>query len=223
MYLPKHFEETRPERLQGFIGAHPLGLLITTNSTGLVANPIPFMLLPQRGERGCLIAHVARANPVWREAQAQAGDTVKPPQPTEALVVFQGPQGYVSPGWYPSKKEQGKVVPTWNYSSVQVRGPLLVHDTVDAVRGVVHALTSHHEAAQRQPWAMADAPADYIEQMLRAIVMVEVPIRVVVGKFKLSQNRSSADRQGVEAGLVDRDEATLAALASHMQTTRETP
>jgi transcriptional regulator len=217
MYLPKHFEETRPERLHSFIGAHPLGLLITTDGTGLVANPIPFMLLPQRGEQGCLIAHVARANPVWQEAQNQAQSAA------EALVVFQGPQGYVSPGWYPSKKEHGKVVPTWNYSSVQVRGPLRVHDTVEAVRGVVQALTSHHEAAQRQPWAMADAPADYIEQMLRAIVMVEVPIRRLVGKFKLSQNRSTPDRQGVEAGLRDRDQTDLASLAEHMQATRDSP
>ena len=210
MYLPKHFEETRPERLHGFITAHPLGLLITHDSRGVVANPIPFLLQPARGAKGTLIGHVARANPVWREAVGA----------TQALVVFQGAQGYISPGWYPSKQEHGKVVPTWNYSTVQVRGPLQVHDTPDAVRAVVHALTTHHEAGQRAPWAMADAPADYIETMLGAIVMIEVPVVELVGKFKLSQNRGTADRVGTEDGLIDRGNTTLAA---DMQALRKTP
>ena len=201
MYLPKHFEETRPERLHGFIAAHPLGLLITQDSRGLVANPIPFLLQAQRGAKGTLIGHVARANPVWRETVAA----------TQALVVFQGAQGYISPGWYASKKEHGKVVPTWNYSTVQARGPLQVHDTPDAVRAVVHALTTHHEAGQRAPWAMADAPADYIETMIAAIVMIEVPIVELVGKFKLGQNRGTADRVGAEDGLIDRGNTALAA------------
>jgi transcriptional regulator len=210
MYLPKHFEETRPERLHGFMRAYPLGLLITLDDQGLVANPIPFMLLPNQGAQGTLIGHVARANPVWQNT----------PGAMAALVVFQGPQGYVSPGWYASKPEHGKVVPTWNYSTVQARGPLVVHDTVDAVRAVVHTLTTHHEAAQAQPWAMKDAPADYIEHMLRAIVMIEVPITALVGKFKLSQNRSTPDRHGVEAGLNERGEA---ALSSTMQSQRVAP
>jgi transcriptional regulator len=210
MYLPKHFEETRPERLHGFMSAYPLGLLITQGTGGVVANPIPFMLLPQQGAQGTLIGHVARANPVWKQA-AGAHD---------ALVVFQGPQGYVSPGWYASKPEHGKVVPTWNYSTVQARGPLVVHDTVEAVRAVVHTLTTHHEAAQAQPWAMQDAPADYIDQMLRAIVMIEVPVSHLVGKFKLSQNRSTPDREGVEAGLEERG---VAGLSSTMQTWRLAP
>ena len=201
MYLPKHFEETRPEPLHAFIAAHPLGLLITSDTNGVVVNPIPFLLLPRQGEQGTLIGHVARANPVWREL-GQGG---------EALVVFQGAQGYISPGWYPAKQEHGKVVPTWNYSTVQVRGPLKVHDTPDAVRAVVHALTTHHEAGQRAPWAMADAPADYIETMLGAIVMIEVPVVELVGKFKLGQNRGTADRVGTEAGLNDRGNTALAA------------
>jgi transcriptional regulator len=214
MYLPKHFEETRPERLHSFITAHPLGLLVTVNGAGLVANPIPFMLLPcvdpDLGATHRLIGHVARANPVWREAKADV----------QALVAFQGPQGYVSPGWYASKKEHGKVVPTWNYSSVQARGPLRVHDSLEGVRAVVHALTTHHESTLSQPWAMKDAPADYITQMLGAIVMIEVPIRQLVGKFKLSQNRSTADRLGVETGLQAREET---ALATSMQAARECP
>ena len=210
MYLPKHFEETRPERLHGFIAAQPLGLLITHDSRGVVANPIPFLLQAQRGAKGTLIGHVARANPVWRETVAA----------TQALVVFQGAQGYISPGWYASKHEHGKVVPTWNYSTVQVRGPLHVYDTPEAMRAVVHALTTHHEAGQRAPWAIADAPADYIETMLGAIVMIEVPIVELVGKFKLGQNRSTADRLGTEAGLAERGETGLAAA---MQALREAP
>lgn len=210
MYLPKHFEETRPERLHGFITAHPLGLLITHNSGGTVANPIPFLLQAARSAKGTLIGHVARANPVWRETGGA----------TQALVVFQGAQGYISPGWYASKQEHGKVVPTWNYSTVQARGPLVVHDTPDAVRAVVHALTTHHEAGQRAPWAMADAPADYIETMIGAIVMIEVPIVELVGKFKLGQNRGTADRVGTEAGLREREQH---ALADAMQALRETP
>ena len=213
MYLPKHFEETRPERLHGFIAAHPLGLLITQDSRGVVANPIPFLLQAQRGAKGTLIGHVARANPVWRDAAGAAGGP-------HALVVFQGAQGYVSPGWYASKQEHGKVVPTWNYSIVQARGALQVHDTPDAMRAVVHALSTHFEADQRAPWAMADAPADYIETMLGAIVMIELPITELVGKFKLSQNRSTADRLGTEAGLADRGHTELAA---DMQALREAP
>ncbi len=226
MYLPKHFEETRPERLHGFISAHPLGLLITHGIQGLVANPIPFLLQAQRGAKGTLIGHVARANPVWRDlaastsAAASAAGAAGALGPTQALVVFQGAQGYISPGWYPAKQEHGKVVPTWNYSTVQARGPLQVHDSPDAVRAVVHALTSHFEAGQRAPWAMVDAPADYIETMLRAIVMIEVPIVELVGKFKLSQNRSTADRLGTEAGLQERGES---ALAADMQSLREAP
>lgn len=214
MYLPKHFEETRPERLHAFISAHPLGLLITQGSQGLVANPIPFLLQAQRGTQGTLIGHVARANPVWRELLPDTAGAV------QALVVFQGAQAYISPGWYPAKQEHGKVVPTWNYSTVQARGPLQVHDSPHAVRAVVHALTSHFEAGQRAPWAIAQAPADYIDAMLRAIVMIEVPIEGLVGKFKLSQNRSTADRLGAEAGLQARGES---ALAADMQSLREAP
>ena len=213
MYLPKHFEETRPERLHAFIAAHPMGLLVTQDSPGLVANPIPFLLQAQRGAKGTLIGHVARANPVWRDAAGGAGGQ-------QALVVFQGAQGYVSPGWYASKQEHGKVVPTWNYSIVQARGPLQVHDKPEAMRAVVHALSSHFEAGQRAPWAMADAPADYIETMLGAIVMIELPITELVGKFKLSQNRSTADRLGTEAGLADRGHTDLAA---DMRALREAP
>jgi transcriptional regulator len=201
MYLPAHFEETDTAQLHAFIAAHPLGLLITTDARGVNANPIPFLLQPERGAHGTLIGHVARANPVWRETLPGS----------QALVVFQGVQAYISPNWYPSKQAHGKAVPTWNYSTVQARGVLKVLDEREAVRAVVHALTTRHEATQPAPWAMADAPPDYIEQMLAMIVAIELPIGSLVGKMKLGQNRALADRQGVEAGLQAQGEMAAAA------------
>jgi transcriptional regulator len=201
MYLPKHFEESDAQKLHAYIMAHPLGLLITTGSHGVLANPIPFMMEATRGTLGTLIAHVARANPVWKEF----------PQGSEALVVFQGAQAYVSPNYYPSKKEHGKVVPTWNYTCVQARGVLQVHDDREGVRSVVTALTARQEASQRKPWGLGDAPADYIEQMLAQIIAIELPVDSLVGKFKFSQNRSAADRSGVQAGLTEHGHVDAAA------------
>ncbi len=203
MYLPGHFEETRPTVLQALLRQHPLGLLITQDAAGApVANAIPFMLDAGRGEFGTLVGHVARANPVW---QAPAAGRAVP----DALVVFQGPDGYISPSGYPGKAEHGKVVPTWNYAVVQARGPLRVLDDAAATLALVTRLTVHHEAAQRKPWAVADAPDDYIAAMLRAIVCIEIPLAGLVGKYKLSQNRSAADRAGVVANL-QTDAAALA-------------
>jgi transcriptional regulator len=192
MYLPKHFEETRAEVLHELIRAQPLGLLVTLNDAGLQANPVPFILDPDpAGGPGILRAHVARANPLWRETR---GDV-------DALVVFQGPQAYVSPNWYPSKAEHAKVVPTWNYVMVQARGPLRAIDDAAWVRAFVTRLTTRHEAAQAQPWAVTDAPPDYIETMTRAIVGIEITLAALTGKWKVSQNRSAADRAGVANGL----------------------
>ena len=192
MYLPKHFEETRPEALHELIRAHPLGMLVTLNAAGLQANSVPFILdADPAGGPGILRAHVARANPLWRETR---GDV-------EALVVFQGPQAYISPSWYPSKAEHGKVVPTWNYVTVQGRGTLRAVDDADWLRAFVTRLTTRHEAVQAQPWAVTDAPADYIDTMLRAIVGIEIPLTALTGKWKVSQNRPAADRAGVVAGL----------------------
>ena len=192
MYLPKHFEETRPEALHELIRAHPLGMLVTLNAAGLQANSVPFILdADPAGGPGILRAHVARANPLWRETR---GDV-------EALVVFQGPQAYISPGWYASKAEHGKVVPTWNYVTVQARGTLRAVDDAQWLRAFVTRLTTKHEAVQAQPWAVTDAPADYIDTMLRAIVGIEIPLTALTGKWKVSQNRPAADRAGVVAGL----------------------
>ena len=199
MYLPAHFKESRPEVLHTLLRTHPLGLLVTQNSAhdanGLQADAIPFMLDPERGEFGTLVAHVARANPLWREARTDV----------ESLVVFQGPQAYVSPAWYPSKPETGKVVPTWNYVLVEARGRLRVFDDAAWVHALVTRLTDHHEGARtdapRTPWKVTDAPDDYIASMQRAIVGIEIELTVLNGKWKVSQNRSPADRAGVAAGL----------------------
>ena len=192
MYLPAHFEESRPEVLQALMREHPLGLLITQGASGLQANPVPFVLdADPAGGPGVLRAHVARANPVWREARTDA----------ESLVVFQGPQAYISPGWYTSKAEHGKVVPTWNYCIVQGRGALRVIDDADWVLAFVTRLTQRHEAPQARPWAVSDAPAPYIETMRRAIVGIEIKLTALTGKWKVTQNRSSADREGVARGL----------------------
>lgn len=190
MYLPKHFEETRAEVLHELLRAHPLGLLVTQPGGTLRADSIPFMLDAQRGPHGTLVAHVARANTLWREAAD-----------TQALVVFQGPQAYVSPSAYPSKAEHGKVVPTWNYIMVQARGRLRAIDDPAWLHALVSRLTDRHEANRPVPWEVSDAPLDYIEKMLGAIVGIELEIEALTGKWKVSQNRSAADREGVAATL----------------------
>jgi transcriptional regulator len=186
MYLPKHFEETRVEVMHALMAAHPLGLLVTNGADGLQANSIPFMVDVGPAPSGTLIAHVARANPLWREA---AG--------TPVLVVFQGPQAYVSPSSYASKAEHGKVVPTWNYIMVQARGRLRAIDDAAHLHALVSRLTATHEAGRDNPWSVDDAPRDYIDATLKAIVGLEIEIESLVGKWKVSQNRSTADRQGV--------------------------
>jgi transcriptional regulator len=189
MYLPKHFEETRTEVLHALIRAHPLGALVTRSVDGLEANHVPFEIDPHPAPFGTLRAHVARANPVWREG---AGD---------ALVIFQGPDIYVSPSWYASKREGGKVVPTWNYAVVHAYGPLRAIDDAAWLRAFVEKLTDRHEAARADRWRVADAPADYVDKLVTAIVGIELPIARLVGKWKVSQNRPAADKAGVIAGL----------------------
>ena len=192
MYLPSHFEETRLDVLHGFVQSHPFGLLVTPGADGAVANSIPFLLDPDGTHGfGTLRGHVARANPVWRETPAGSA----------TLVVFEGPHGYVSPAWYPSKAEHGKVVPTWNYVMVQARGPLKVIDDAAWLRSFVTRLTERHETPRAAPWAVSDAPDDYIDTMLRAIVGIEIELTALGGKWKTSQNRPAADRAGVVRAL----------------------
>ncbi|MEP7057311.1 MAG: FMN-binding negative transcriptional regulator [Caldimonas sp.] len=208
MYLPAHFEETRIDVLHDFVRRHPFGLLVTQGAAGIAANPLPFLLDPDGGAGfGTLRGHVARANPVWREAATDG----------QALVVFQGPQGYVSPSWYASKAEHGKVVPTWNYVMVQARGRLRAIDDPAWVLKLVTRLTERHESPRDAPWGVGDAPADYIESMLRAIVGIELELTALSGKWKVTQNRSAADRAGVVRGLEESGDANAAALAAQVE------
>jgi transcriptional regulator len=203
MYLPGHFQEGRIEVLHELMRTHPFGLLVTQGEAGVEANALPFLVDPARGPQGTLLAHVARANPVWQSARDDA----------EVLVVFQGPQAYISPNWYASKAESGKVVPTWNYVMVQARGRMRALEDRESLRGIVTQLTRRHEAAQPAPWAVDDAPAEFIDTMLGAIVGLEITLSSVVGKWKLSQNRPAADRDGVVSGLQRSGDAAQAEMA----------
>ena len=198
MYQPPHFREDRIEVQHGLIRAHPLGLLITAGPGGLIANPFPFLLDPERSEKGTLRLHIARANPQWHELEAIE----------ECLVVFQGPQDYVTPSWYATKRETGKVVPTWNYATVHSWGrPRIMND--DAwLRRQIEDLTRSRESQRAEPWHVDDAPADFVKAQMRGIVGVEIVISRIEGKWKMSQNRPVADRLGVIAGFREAGEAS---------------
>ena len=206
-YLPPHFEETDRATLHALVQAQPLGTWVVQHQGELLVNQIPFLLDAERGEHGTLVGHVARANPVWQALASGA----------PSVVVFMGPQAYVSPNWYPSKHVHGKAVPTWNYATVHAHGVPLAFDDPVRVLEVVTRLTQRHEAAQAQPWQVSDAPADYLQSMLKAIVGIEIPVRRWVGKFKLSQNRPQADRLGVAAGLIGQMTPQATAMAALVQ------
>jgi transcriptional regulator len=194
MYQPSHFVEQDPDALLALMHAAPLATLIR-GGTELAADVLPLEV--DRIDGGWrLTGHVARANTLWREADGQP-----------VLVLFQGPQAYVSPNWYPSKFQHGKVVPTWNYTMVQAHGRLRAIEDPAWLRALVTRLTERHEGGRAMPWHVADAPPDYIDTMLRAIVGIEIEVTRLEGKFKLSQNRSAEDRTGVVLGL--ESDATL--------------
>ncbi|WP_198088126.1 FMN-binding negative transcriptional regulator [Variovorax sp. E3] len=200
MYLPPHFAEARTEELHRLMQAHPFGTLVTHHpATGLDANHIPFELDAGRGEFGTLQAHIARANTLWSDLPAGA----------EVMVVFRGPQGYISPSWYPSKHETHRHVPTWNYEVVHAHGRLRVVDDEKFVRGIVGRLTRRHEASEPRPWKMADASPDYLGQMLKMIVGLEVEITRLEGKRKLGQNREPRDLGGAIDALRERGASEL--------------
>jgi transcriptional regulator len=191
MYQPPHFRENRLDIQHGLIAAHPLGLLVTSGSTGLLANPVPFVLDASASPLGTLKAHLARANAQWR--------AFDPDQ--EALVVFQGPEAYITPYWYEAKREHGKVVPTWNYAMVQAYGRMRIMDDPEWLLRQISALTARQESARPEPWAVGDAPASFVAAQIKGIVGIEIEIARIEGKWKVSQNRSEADRRGVAAGL----------------------
>lgn len=201
MYRPTAFVEERTTHLHRIVLEHPLGAIVTHTDQGLDANHIPFELDATRGTHGMLQGHVARANPMWTRARGGA----------EVLVIFRGPQGYISPNWYPSKQETHRHVPTWNYEVVHVHGNLRIIDDEKFVRGVVARLTRRHEAAQPRPWKMGDAPADYLEAMLKMIVGIEVEITRLEGKRKLGQNREPRDLDGAVKALQERGDTALSA------------
>jgi transcriptional regulator len=200
MYQPAQFAEHRPEKWHRLIREHPLGMLVTATASGLEAEHLPFVLEAERGPSGTLLAHVARANPVWRAVGE--GDAV--------MVVFRGVQGYISPSWYPSKHEHHRHVPTWNYEVVHVHGRIRVLDDTNAVRGAVAKLTRQSEAGEPVPWKMGDAPADYLASELAHIVAIEIAIERIEGKRKLSQNRDERDFRNVVETLEQRGELALA-------------
>jgi transcriptional regulator len=190
MYLPPLFREDRLEVQHELIRRHPLGLLVTAGPGGLMANPIPFLIDPQASERGTLQAHLARANPQAKELA----------EIVECLVVFQGVHDYVTPSWYATKRETGKVVPTWNYATVHAWGrPRLIEDEA-WLRGQIARLTGSREDDRAEPWQMSDAPEAFIAAQVKGIIGVEIPIARTEGKWKMSQNRPEADQIGVVAG-----------------------
>jgi transcriptional regulator len=208
MYQPVQFRVGDTHILHAFIRAHPLGLLISANDDGPIADAVPFLLDAEAGEKGRLRAHVARANPHWPLLRTKG----------RALVVFQAAGHYISPGWYPSKAETGKVVPTWNYVMVQVRGHVKGHEENQWLMRQVEDLTRGHEEGRSEPWQVSDAPPDYIGAQMHGIVGFEIEIEEMSGKFKLSQNRTAQDQRAVVAALASDDgqgEALAALMRSH--------
>lgn len=197
MYLPPAFREDRPDILHAAITAYPLAMLVTHGVAGLTANLIPFTLAAG-GKRGILRAHLAKSN-------AQLADLR---EGLEALVIFQGPEAYITPAWYPAKKEHGKVVPTWNYVVVQARGRPRVIEDADWLLAQIEALTTQQEQDRAAPWAVNDAPADFISGQLKGIAGVEIPIDRLEGKWKFSQNQAAATQASVAAGLRELDPAS---------------
>jgi transcriptional regulator len=207
MYIPKVHEETDIGVLHSLIRSHPLGTWVTQSDAELIANHLPFVVDTTRGEFGTLMCHVARANPVWQTHS----------RTMNSIVTFQGPQSYITPSWYPSKHAYGKAVPTWNYAVVHAQGiPRVIEDREWLLTHVTQ-LTDTHEAMQALPWKASDAPPEYIDKLLAAIVGIEIPVARLTGKWKASQNRSTADKLGVIAGLTTRGDPQsqdMAALVS---------
>ncbi|HAJ13879.1 MAG TPA: transcriptional regulator [Comamonadaceae bacterium] len=209
MYLPASFRQDDLGEMHRQIRATPFALLTSAGTDGVQASHLPLLLEPDEGEFGTLYGHFARANPHWCELRGGA----------EGLAIFSGPDAYISPSWYPGKAEHGKVVPTWNYIAVHARGPVQLIEDRESLLQIVSRLSDQHEAGRPQPWAVSDAPDDYLAAMLRAIVGFALPIRRLEGKWKLGQNRSPADQVGVRQGLAASFDPREQALAARMPIT----
>ncbi len=207
MYVPNHFKEDSVETLQQHIRAYPFGLLVIADDAGIEANHVPFYLdIDEEGSLGTLQCHLARSNLVWQRIEKSRF----------VLAVFQGPNAYVSPSWYPSKAETGRVVPTWNYLAVHVAGSAKVVQDAVWLKEHLRQLTNQHETERAQPWAVEDAPADYTEALMRGIVGIEIKIEKLIGKLKASQNQPERNQHGVKAGLQSEPGFCAAAMAELM-------
>jgi len=206
MYQPNNFAEDRLDLQHGLMRAHPLATLIVGDADGVTADLIPFILYADEGPNGLglLRAHVARANPLWRKLEASPS----------CLVVFQGPEAYISPGWYETKRTTHKVVPTWNYTMAQARGQARVVDDAAWLRRQLDDLTLAHEGHLPDPWQPSDAPAEFLAATMKGIIGIEIPIDSLVGKWKVSQNRSVEDQRGVVAGLRAQQQPAMAELVA---------
>ena len=202
MYVPPQFQETDLAVLHQAMRDARLATFVTATEQGLIGTPLPFFLVPDEGAYGTLYGHVSRGNPQWKLAPAG-----------EAMAIFMGPDAYVSPAWYPSKQEHGKVVPTWNYIAIHAYGPVEFFDDGERLLDLVTRLTELHERPRAEPWAVADAPESYIRAQLQGIVGLRLPIARIDGKSKMSQNRSAEDRAGVAKGLAESDRASDRAVA----------
>lgn len=216
MYLPAHFNETRTDVMHALMRAHPLSTLVAQCDSVLVANHVPVQTVDEPKPLGCIRGHIARANPLWRGYRSE----------TQALAIFQGPQVYISPSFYPTKVKTGEVVPTWNYAVVHASGTLRFIEDVGWLREFVTGLTATHEAPRTVPWRIDDAPGPYIDKMLRLIIGFEFSIATLAGKWKVSQNRSQADQQGVIRNLQNSDNADsrdMAAMLAALALRSESP
>jgi transcriptional regulator len=191
MYLPEHFREERPEVLRQLMSEFPLAALVTLGTGGLEANHLPLLYDPEPAPWGTLRGHLSRANRQWQDFRPEV----------EALAVFQGPQAYISPNWYPTKQQHGRVVPTWNYAVVHAHGKLSAYSEPERLRAFLDRLTAVNEAGQAKPWVPADAPPEYVEGLLKAIVGVELAITGIEGKWKVSQNQPAENQIGAAEGL----------------------
>src|SRR5262245_1199015 len=203
MYVPPAFRDDERTSLHSAMRAARLANLITATAEGLIATPLPMLLGEAEGEHGVLYGHVARANPQWKR-----------PPIGEAMAIFMGPDAYITPAWYATKQVTGKVVPTWNYVTVHAYGPVEFFEDANRLLDVVTRLTDLHEGTFAEPWAVTDAPADFIRTQLPGIVGLRMPITRIEGKRKMSQNRNAEDRAGVSAGLADSERATDQAVAA---------
>ena len=202
MYVPPAFREDDPAALHAVIREARLSSFVTATKEGLLATPLPLFLVPDEGPHGTLHGHLARANPQWTL-----------PPIGDAMAVFMGPDAYITPSWYPSKREHGKVVPTWNYVAVHAYGPVEFFEDADRLHEVVTLLTNLHEQPRIEKWAVTDAPAAFVRAQLKGIVGLRMPITHIEGKRKMSQNRPEADRAGVAAGLAASERAADRAAA----------